>query len=169
MVAPRMDRTRSASLKGEHEEADVVVDLSCEHYGPAGMLRRETAAAISRIIWTNGDWVIQAFVGSLLLAMSLFVPHSVPLAACCLVTSTVSPLYWLTTAITQRERSNTRYRSQGVISVILVMESFLGRFHQVSDTAPGAGFYKGLMTAMITLGAFVGRTCPTPVLRLLVY
>ncbi|UNI22889.1 hypothetical protein JDV02_008733 [Purpureocillium takamizusanense] len=45
---------------------------------------------------------------------------------------------------------------QGVISVILVMPEFLGRFEQVSDTASGAGFYKGLMTAMITLGAFIG-------------
>ncbi|KAG8424062.1 hypothetical protein J3458_000896 [Metarhizium acridum] len=45
---------------------------------------------------------------------------------------------------------------QGVISVILVMDKFLGRFEEVSDTASGAGFYKGLMTAMITLGAFIG-------------
>ncbi|ATY60584.1 General substrate transporter [Cordyceps militaris] len=45
---------------------------------------------------------------------------------------------------------------QGVISVILVMDQFLYRFGEVSDTAPGAGFYKGLMTAMITLGAFIG-------------
>lgn len=43
------------------------------------------------------------------------------------------------------------------MSVILVMEQFLDRFKQVSDTAPGSGFYKGLMTAMITLGAFVGE------------
>ena len=54
--------------------------------------------------------------------------------------------------------------SQGVVSVILVMDSFLNRFHEVSDTASGAGFYKGLMTAMITLGAFIGRlrTCECP-------
>ncbi|POR38574.1 Putative glucose transporter rco-3 [Tolypocladium paradoxum] len=45
---------------------------------------------------------------------------------------------------------------QGVVSVILVMPQFLDRFEQVSETAPGAGFYKGLMTAMITLGAFLG-------------
>ncbi|PHH82141.1 hypothetical protein CDD82_6831 [Ophiocordyceps australis] len=45
---------------------------------------------------------------------------------------------------------------QGVISVILVMDRFLHRFSEVSDDAPGAGFYKGLMTAMITLGAFIG-------------
>lgn len=36
------------------------------------------------------------------------------------------------------------------------MDQFLERFHQVSDTASGAGFYKGLMTAMIELGAFIG-------------
>ncbi|KAH8883331.1 general substrate transporter [Thozetella sp. PMI_491] len=45
---------------------------------------------------------------------------------------------------------------QGVISVTLTMEHFLNRFPEVSDTAPGAGFAKGLMTAMITLGAFIG-------------
>lgn len=36
------------------------------------------------------------------------------------------------------------------------MDQFLDRFQQVSDTASGAGFYKGLMTAMIELGAFIG-------------
>ncbi|KAI4290313.1 MAG: hypothetical protein L6R35_000420 [Caloplaca aegaea] len=45
---------------------------------------------------------------------------------------------------------------QGVVSVILVMERFLGRFTSVSDKAAGAGFYKGLLTAMIELGAFIG-------------
>ncbi|EGU73654.1 hypothetical protein FOXB_15823 [Fusarium oxysporum f. sp. conglutinans Fo5176] len=45
---------------------------------------------------------------------------------------------------------------QGVISVTLVMDHFLERFPEVSDDAPGAGFKKGLMTAMITLGAFIG-------------
>ncbi|KAI8714966.1 MFS domain-containing protein [Fusarium sp. LHS14.1] len=45
---------------------------------------------------------------------------------------------------------------QGVISVTLVMDHFLDRFPEVSDDAPGAGFTKGLMTAMITLGAFIG-------------
>ncbi|KAI1339717.1 putative MFS monosaccharide transporter [Xylariaceae sp. FL0016] len=45
---------------------------------------------------------------------------------------------------------------QGVISVTLTMTEFLNRFPQVSEGAPGAGFYKGLMTAMITLGAFFG-------------
>nr|CBS32700.1 hexose transporter [Colletotrichum graminicola] len=45
---------------------------------------------------------------------------------------------------------------QGVISVTLVMDQFLERFPEVSDHAAGSGFKKGLMTAMITLGAFVG-------------
>ncbi|KAL8644775.1 MAG: hypothetical protein Q9210_007078 [Variospora velana] len=45
---------------------------------------------------------------------------------------------------------------QGVVSVVLVMEQFLGRFTSVSDKAAGAGFYKGLLTAMIELGAFIG-------------
>ncbi|KAF6823366.1 MFS monosaccharide transporter [Colletotrichum plurivorum] len=45
---------------------------------------------------------------------------------------------------------------QGVISVTLVMDQFLERFPEVSDTAAGSGFKKGLMTAMITLGAFIG-------------
>lgn len=42
---------------------------------------------------------------------------------------------------------------QGVISVTLTMDEFLGRFPDVSEHATGAGFKKGLMTAMITLGA----------------
>lgn len=45
---------------------------------------------------------------------------------------------------------------QGVISVTLVMDQFLGRFPRVSETASGAGFWKGLMTAMLELGALVG-------------
>ncbi|PYH92512.1 general substrate transporter [Aspergillus ellipticus CBS 707.79] len=40
---------------------------------------------------------------------------------------------------------------QGVVSVILVMDQFLVRFPQVSS-----GFWKGLMTAMIELGALIG-------------
>lgn len=59
-------------------------------------------------------------------------------------------------------KANQLGGSQGVISVILVMDQFLGRFQEVSDTASGAGFYKGLMTAMITLGAFIGMR---PVVR----
>lgn len=45
---------------------------------------------------------------------------------------------------------------QGVVSVILVMPNFLDRFERVSETASGAGFWKGLMTAMIELGALIG-------------
>ncbi|KAF2096400.1 putative MFS monosaccharide transporter [Rhizodiscina lignyota] len=45
---------------------------------------------------------------------------------------------------------------QGVVSVILVMPQFLDRFSRVSDTASGAGFWKGLLTAMIELGALIG-------------
>ncbi|KAI4231722.1 MAG: hypothetical protein L6R40_007643 [Gallowayella cf. fulva] len=45
---------------------------------------------------------------------------------------------------------------QGVVSVVLVMEQFLSRFTRVSETASGAGFWKGLLTAMIELGALIG-------------
>lgn len=45
---------------------------------------------------------------------------------------------------------------QGVVSVILVMDQFLERFPEVSPDASGAGFWKGLMTAMIELGALIG-------------
>lgn len=45
------------------------------------------------------------------------------------------------------------------------MDSFLDRFDEVSESAPGAGFYKGLMTAMITLGAFLGLSCRQPCRR----
>ena len=36
------------------------------------------------------------------------------------------------------------------------MDQFLGRFPRVSETASGAGFWKGLMTAMLELGALIG-------------
>ncbi|OCT45448.1 High-affinity glucose transporter [Cladophialophora carrionii] len=45
---------------------------------------------------------------------------------------------------------------QGVVSVILVMDQFLDQFPRVSETASGAGFWKGFMTAMIELGALIG-------------
>lgn len=45
---------------------------------------------------------------------------------------------------------------QGVVSVILVMPQFLDRFDRVSEHASGAGFWKGLLTAMIELGALLG-------------
>ncbi|KAL8942178.1 MAG: hypothetical protein Q9211_001508 [Gyalolechia sp. 1 TL-2023] len=45
---------------------------------------------------------------------------------------------------------------QGVVSVVLVMPQFLSRFTRVSETASGAGFWKGFLTAMIELGALIG-------------
>ncbi|KAF1970344.1 general substrate transporter [Bimuria novae-zelandiae CBS 107.79] len=45
---------------------------------------------------------------------------------------------------------------QGVISVTLVMDQFLDVFPRVSEEASGAGFWKGLMTAMLELGALLG-------------
>lgn len=45
---------------------------------------------------------------------------------------------------------------QGVVSIVLVMPQFMARFARVSDTASGAGFWKGLLTAMIELGALLG-------------
>lgn len=43
---------------------------------------------------------------------------------------------------------------QGVVSVILVMDQFLEEFPRVGGA--GAGFWKGLLTAMIELGALLG-------------
>lgn len=43
---------------------------------------------------------------------------------------------------------------QGVVSVILVMDQFLEQFPRVGGA--GAGFWKGLLTAMIELGALLG-------------
>jgi MFS family permease len=40
--------------------------------------------------------------------------------------------------------------------VTLVMDQFLDRFPRVSAEASGAGFWKGLMTAMLELGALIG-------------
>ena len=45
---------------------------------------------------------------------------------------------------------------QGVVSVVLVMPQFLSRFPQVSEQSSSAGFDKGLLTAMIELGALIG-------------
>ena len=45
---------------------------------------------------------------------------------------------------------------QGVVSVILVEDQFLQRFGRIADGASGAGFWKGLLTAMIELGALIG-------------
>lgn len=38
------------------------------------------------------------------------------------------------------------------------MDQFTNRIHQVSDTASGGGFYKGFLTAMIELGAVIGKS-----------
>ncbi|KAJ6113871.1 hypothetical protein N7523_007188 [Penicillium sp. IBT 18751x] len=43
---------------------------------------------------------------------------------------------------------------QGVVSVILVMDQFLEEFPRVGGA--GSGFWKGLLTAMIELGALIG-------------
>ncbi|KAJ5949616.1 hypothetical protein N7454_001200 [Penicillium verhagenii] len=43
---------------------------------------------------------------------------------------------------------------QGVVSVILVMDQFLEEFPRIAGS--GAGFWKGLLTAMIELGALLG-------------
>ncbi|KAF2723414.1 putative MFS monosaccharide transporter [Polychaeton citri CBS 116435] len=45
---------------------------------------------------------------------------------------------------------------QGVVSVILVEDQFLARFSRIADGAASAGFWKGLLTAMIELGALIG-------------
>ncbi|KEQ80945.1 general substrate transporter [Aureobasidium pullulans EXF-150] len=45
---------------------------------------------------------------------------------------------------------------QGVVSVTLTMDDFLERFHQIAPESGGASFNKGLLTAMIELGALFG-------------
>ncbi|TKA82105.1 hypothetical protein B0A55_01802 [Friedmanniomyces simplex] len=45
---------------------------------------------------------------------------------------------------------------QGVVSVILVEPQFLQRFGRIAGGVPHAGFWKGLLTAAIELGAFGG-------------
>ncbi|OQD60134.1 hypothetical protein PENPOL_c027G05679 [Penicillium polonicum] len=45
---------------------------------------------------------------------------------------------------------------QGVVSVILVMDQFLTEFPRIDESNPGSGFAKGLLTAMIELGALIG-------------
>lgn len=45
---------------------------------------------------------------------------------------------------------------QGVVSVILVEQQFLTRFTRIAEGSAGAGFWKGLLTAMIELGALIG-------------
>ncbi|KAI7158215.1 general substrate transporter [Hortaea werneckii] len=45
---------------------------------------------------------------------------------------------------------------QGVVSVILTEEQFLTRFTRIDEGSGNAGFWKGLLTAMIELGALLG-------------
>lgn len=45
---------------------------------------------------------------------------------------------------------------QGVVSVILVEDQFLSRFTRIAEGSGSAGFWKGLLTAMIELGALLG-------------
>jgi len=45
---------------------------------------------------------------------------------------------------------------QGVVSIVHVMPHFILHFPQVSGTSSSAGFDKGLLTAMIELGALFG-------------
>ena len=46
--------------------------------------------------------------------------------------------------------------NQGLVSIILVMPQFLARFKRVSQNISGAGFWTGVLNAMIELGAFIG-------------
>ncbi|TKA24195.1 hypothetical protein B0A50_05959 [Salinomyces thailandicus] len=45
---------------------------------------------------------------------------------------------------------------QGVVSVILTEDQFLNRFTRIAEGSSGAGFWKGLLTAMVELGALLG-------------
>lgn len=45
---------------------------------------------------------------------------------------------------------------QGVVSITLVMPQFLEDIPEIAEGNPGAGFKKGLMTAVLELGAFLG-------------
>ena len=45
---------------------------------------------------------------------------------------------------------------QGVVSVTLTMDQFLETFPEVGADAAGGGFQKGILTAMIELGALIG-------------
>ncbi|ROV96154.1 hypothetical protein VSDG_05064 [Cytospora chrysosperma] len=45
---------------------------------------------------------------------------------------------------------------QGLMSVILVMKQFQAEFPELADGAPSQGFHKGLVTALLELGALVG-------------
>jgi len=45
---------------------------------------------------------------------------------------------------------------QGVVSVILTEQQFLSHFGRIAAGTSGAGFWRGLLTAMIELGALLG-------------
>ncbi|KJK91655.1 hypothetical protein H633G_04489 [Metarhizium anisopliae BRIP 53284] len=122
-----MDKVAADSPKAEHQETDAVMYLSTEPYGPPGF----RGIAASRYVAVCASF---SAIGGLLFGYE----------------------YAETSLASLLHKANQLGGSQGVISVILVMDQFLGRFQEVSDTASGAGFYKGLMTAMITLGAFIG-------------
>lgn len=83
--------------------------------------------------------------------MSFCVPHSQQWVDFCLDTSKL-----LCRLRLEKQVSLIHRHSQGVVSITLVMPQFLEQFPEVSSTASGAGFKKGLMTAMIELGAFIG-------------
>lgn len=51
----------------------------------------------------------------------------------------------------------TSFCSQGVVSITLVMPQFLEQFPEIDSQNSGASFKKGLLTAMIELGAFLGE------------
>lgn len=59
-----------------------------------------------------------------------------------------SPIRYNSAALTPHEI--------GLMSVILVMKQFQKQFPELADGAPSQGFYKGLVTALLELGAFVG-------------
>ncbi|KAF5130344.1 High-affinity glucose transporter SNF3 [Metarhizium anisopliae] len=122
-----MDKVAVDSPKAEHQETDAVMYLPTEPYGPPGF----RGIAASRYVAVCASF---SAIGGLLFGYE----------------------YADTSLASLLHKANQLGGSQGVISVILVMDQFLGRFEEVSDTASGAGFYKGLMTAMITLGAFIG-------------
>ena len=83
--------------------------------------------------------------------MSLFVPFSLLWGVCLHLVMPCNHKLWLT-----RPAGLLFGYDQGVVSVILVEPQFLSRFGQIADGAAGAGFWKGLLTAMIELGALIG-------------
>lgn len=52
--------------------------------------------------------------------------------------------------------NNDDWKDQGVISLILVMPQFVDQFPEIGSNSPHHGFYVGLMTGMLELGAFIG-------------